>query len=477
MPGGSASPPAPGHDERRAGEVRALVRRLPWAAWSEARGKTGWRLSSADADQVQAAITEAITVGGISLAQAGEVGQLALSEARGPRPVAYVVNAFTKHLARRVRALDGEPLATDPLPLPDAPGLRRALRSAHRARFGASRSPATAASLRRRLRALVRARGLWWMSWLRVRACLEMVGVSGWSTRLGCSIVVGMQERPRRYPSDTSDAQWVVIEPLLPPLARRGRPVAHARRDVLDAILYVVRTGCAWRALPVDFPPWQTVYWYFNQWEQQKVTEKILPVVRGQLRIAEGRDPEPSAGIIDSQSVKGADTVGQDSRGYDAGKKTGGRKRFIVTDTLGLLLTTMVCSASVQDRDGAKPILLNLYLRTRVRFVYADAGFAGRLLDWAATILQTTIEIIRKPPEQRGFTVLPRRWVVERTLAWLTAHPTPGPRLRTPPHHIRSHDPLGRDQHHHPPHRPWIPRHPPAETHDTLNPLEFPNTL
>ncbi len=138
--------------------------------------------------------------------------------------------------------------------------------------------------------------------------------------------------------------------------------------------------------------------------------------------IAEGRDPEPSAGIIDSQSVKGADTVGQDSRGYDAGKKTGGRKRFIVTDTLGLLLTTMVCSASVQDRDGAKPILLNLYLRTRVRFVYADAGFAGRLLDWAATILQTTIEIIRKPPEQRGFTVLPRRWVVERTLAWLTAH-------------------------------------------------------
>ncbi len=257
---------------------------------------------------------------------------------------------------------------------------------------------------------------------MHLRACLEMVGVSGWSTRLGCSIVVGMQERPRRYPSDTSDAQWVVIEPLLPPLARRGRPVAHARRDVLDAILYVVRTGCAWRALPVDFPPWQTVYWYFNQWEQQKVTEKILPVVRGQLRIAEGRDPEPSAGIIDSQSVKGADTVGQDSRGYDAGKKTGGRKRFIVTDTLGLLLTTMVCSASVQDRDGAKPILLNLYLRTRVRFVYADAGFAGRLLDWAATILQTTIEIIRKPPEQRGFTVLPRRWVVERTLAWLTAH-------------------------------------------------------
>ena len=105
----------------------------------------------------------------------------------------------------------------------------------------------------------------------------------------------------------------------------------------MDAILYVVRTGCAWRQLPADFPPWQTVYWYFNQWEQARVTEKILPVVRSRLRVQEGRNPEPSAGLIDSQSVKGADTVGRESRGYDAGKKINGRKRFIVTDTLGLL--------------------------------------------------------------------------------------------------------------------------------------------
>ena len=188
-----------------------------------------------------------------------------------------------------------------------------------------------------------------------------------------------------------------MIEPLLPEAGAGGRPEKHPRRDVVDAILYVVRAGCAWRALPADFPPWQTVYWYFNRWEQQKVTEKILPVVRRQLRADEGRDPEPSAGIIDSQSVKGADTVGQDSRGFDAGKKINGRKRFIVTDTLGLLLTTVVCSASVQDRDGAKSILLDLYLRT-------------------------SVEVVRKPPEQRGFAVLPRRWVVERTLAWLTAH-------------------------------------------------------
>jgi transposase len=171
----------------------------------------------------------------------------------------------------------------------------------------------------------------------------------------------------------------------------------------VDAILYVVRTGCAWRQLPADFPPWQTVYWYFVRWEQAKATEKILPVVRAQLRLREGRNAEPSAGLIDSQSVKGADTVGRDTRGYDAGKKINGRKRFIVTDTLGLLLVVVVCAASMQDRDGAKPVLLDCYLRTRVRFVFADGGVAGRLLDWATHFLQTAIQVVRKPADQRGF--------------------------------------------------------------------------
>ena len=231
-----------------------------------------------------------------------------------------------------------------------------------------------------------------------------------------------MTRRPARYPSDTSDEQWALVEPLLPAVKTGGRPEKHPRRAIVDAILYVVRTGCAWRQLPADFPPWQTVYWYFNQWEQAKVTEKILPVVRGQLRVQEGRDPEPSAGLIDSQSVKGADTVGRESRGYDAGKKVNGRKRFIVTDTLGLLLTVVVCTAGVQDRDGAKPVLLDTRLRTRVRFVFADGGFAGRLLDWAQTILATTLHIVRKPAGQQGFAVIPRRWAVERTFAWLTAH-------------------------------------------------------
>jgi transposase len=228
--------------------------------------------------------------------------------------------------------------------------------------------------------------------------------------------------RERRYPSDLTDLQWEIIEPMLPLPKWMGRPFKHDRRDIVDAILYVVRTGCAWRYLPVDFPPWQTVYGHFMQFNQRGTTERILDELREQVRVAEGREPEPSAGIIDSQSVKGADTVGADSRGYDAGKRINGRKRFIVTDTLGLLVVVCVMAASWQDRDGGKTTLLSTYLRSPIRHVFADQGFAGRLVDWAAEYLRTTVEIVRKPAEQRGFAVHPRRWVVERTLSWLTAH-------------------------------------------------------
>jgi transposase len=185
--------------------------------------------------------------------------------------------------------------------------------------------------------------------------------------------------------------------------------------------MYVLRTGCAWRYLPADFPPWQTVYWYFKQWEQAKVTEVMLAALREQARVQQGRNPQSSAGIIDSQSVKGADTVGRDSRGYDAGKKINGRKRFIVTDTLGLLIVVVVLAASVQDRDGAKTTRLSSYLTSSIRFVSADGGFAGKLVDWACTILATAVHVVRKPEGQHGSAVIPRRWCVERTLAWLTA--------------------------------------------------------
>ena len=228
--------------------------------------------------------------------------------------------------------------------------------------------------------------------------------------------------RQRAYPSDLTDEQWEIIEPMLPLIKEPGRIPKHPFRDVVDAILYLDRSGCSWRQLPVDFPPWQTVYGWFRQWKQRGVTDRILEELREQVRLAEGRDPQPSAGVIDSQSVKGADTVGRDSRGFDAGKKVNGRKRFIVTDTLGLLVSVTVLPASWQDRDGAKTALLSVYLGTPIRYVFADQGFAGRLVVWAAETLKMTVEIVRKPAEQRGFVVHPKRWVVERTLAWLTAH-------------------------------------------------------
>ncbi|MEV0713139.1 IS5 family transposase [Asanoa sp. NPDC050611] len=174
--------------------------------------------------------------------------------------------------------------------------------------------------------------------------------------------------------------------------------------------------------MPADLPPWQTVYWHFARWEDAGVTEKLLTALRIKARTAQGREPEPSAGVLDRQSVKGADTVGTDSRGYDASKKIDGRKRFIVTETAGLLIAVAVLAASWQDPDGGKTALLGMYLRSPVRHVFADQGFAGRFVDWARDTLKTTVEIVRKPADQQGFAVHPRRWVVEGTLARLTAH-------------------------------------------------------
>ena len=183
----------------------------------------------------------------------------------------------------------------------------------------------------------------------------------------------------------------------------------------------MLRTGCAWRYLPTDFPPWQTVFWYFARWEQDGTTDRLHHALRDRVRDAAGRDPMASAGIIDAQSVKGADTVGKDSRGYDAGKKVNGRKRHIATDTLGLLLVVMVTAASVQDRDGGAAVLERLrFAMPSVALIWADGGYAGRLVTYARQVLRRTVEVVRKPPGQHTFQVLPRRWVVERTLAWIT---------------------------------------------------------
>ena len=214
----------------------------------------------------------------------------------------------------------------------------------------------------------------------------------------------------------------MVIEPLLPARSRRGRPPVHARRVIVNAILYVNRTGCAWRYLPKDFPPWRTVYGYFAAWRDNGVLQQLHDRLRDQARIAAGRDPRPTAAVIDSQSVRAADTVPKASRGWDNAKKVNGRKRHIAVDTAGLVLAVVVTAASVQDRDAARPLLWNLARAcTRVCLAWADAGYAGKLTAWAKATLKITVEIVRKR-DPHAFEILPRRWVVERTLAWITSH-------------------------------------------------------
>lgn len=228
----------------------------------------------------------------------------------------------------------------------------------------------------------------------------------------------------KRYPSDLTGAQWALVEPLLPSpqVGGPGRPCVHPRRRVVEAILFVVRTGCPWRYLPVDFPPWQTVYWYYATWTADATLDRVHDALRAQVRIAEGRAPAPTAAVIDSQSVRAADTVPRSSRGFDAGKKVNGRKRHIAVDTIGLLLAIVVTAASVQDRDGARPLLTQLHaLCPSIALTWADAGYAGKLVTWAATALNLVIDIVRKR-DSHTFEVLPRRWVVERTLAWVSKH-------------------------------------------------------
>jgi transposase len=230
--------------------------------------------------------------------------------------------------------------------------------------------------------------------------------------------------RRRRYPSDLADSEWAVIGPLLPgPVpGGPGRPVVHPRRVIVDAILYLDRTGCPWRYLPVDFPPWRTVYDYFARWRDDGTLRRVHDQLRALARQAAGRDREPTAAVIDSQSARAADTVPKASRGWDNAKKVNGRKRHIAVDTGGLLLTVLVTAASVQDRDAAKVLLWNMR-RTcrRIILAWADAGYTGKLTTWAQNHLHLGVVIVRRR-EAHTFHVLPRRWVAERTFAWVSKH-------------------------------------------------------
>ncbi|MFI6056575.1 IS5 family transposase [Streptomyces violascens] len=238
-----------------------------------------------------------------------------------------------------------------------------------------------------------------------------------------------MTER-RPYPSDLSDARWALIEPALTAWRaerqRRaldiGRPPVHELREILNAMLYLDRTGMQWRFLPHDFPPWETVYGYFAKWEKDGVFGQLSGMLRGLVRRQEGREEEPSACVIDAQSVKTSTNVPVTSQGTDAGKKIVGRKRSIVTDTIGLLLAVLVTAASVQDSVAGTRLIDQVAANhPRIRKVWVDGGYRQHLVEHAAT-LGIDMEIVQRTPGTRGFAPLPKRWTVERTYGWLMLH-------------------------------------------------------
>ncbi|MDE2166221.1 MAG: IS5 family transposase [Alphaproteobacteria bacterium] len=232
------------------------------------------------------------------------------------------------------------------------------------------------------------------------------------------------ERRGLRYPSDLTDAEWALVEPAIPPAKHGGRRREVNVREVLNAIFYVLSTGCQWQALPKDLPPKSTAHYYFMLWEWDGTLERIHHLLYVATRERDGREASPSAAIIDSQTAKAAPKGGSalDPQGFDAGKKVTGRKRHILVDTLGLLLNVVVHSADVQDRDGARLVLDQ---RTRRRFpfierIFADAGYQGAKM--AAAIAKTgtwKLEIVKRN-ELHRFVVLPKRWIVERTLAWIS---------------------------------------------------------
>jgi transposase len=284
-----------------------------------------------------------------------------------------------------------------------------------------------------------------------IQKVLREAGIERVRGRDGVQVVAGDQGAPRYgytdahrrqepeqiYPSCLTDAEWDLVEDLFDNEGRRGTPPQYARRVLLDACCYAVRTGCAWRMLPKEFPPWQNVYRTFRRWSEQGKFEQMHDHLRARWREREGRQAEPTAAVLDAQSTRSS-PQGGDS-GFDAGKKVKGRKRHLVVDTLGLLLAVSVTAASVQDRDGAHPVVASAMSKyPSVRTLFVDGGYAGQCAQTVSQCHGIKVDVVRHPASRnvgrlvdtrqadlftvqsdaKGFVVLAKRWVVERTHAW-----------------------------------------------------------
>ncbi len=231
-----------------------------------------------------------------------------------------------------------------------------------------------------------------------------------------------MTKSQQGYPTDLNDTEWAQIAPYLPEPCSTGAPRVHGWRTILNGMFYVVKNGCVWRALPHDFPAWQTVYHYFRLFRMNGTWEQLNTGIREAVRTKEGREPQASAMIVDAQSAKSAE--GGKKRGFDGGKLVSGRKRNILVDTLGLVVLAKVTAANVQDVHAGKQLFSAVAERpellTRLEKIFADGGYRGELVEWTQNNLHAVLEIVLKLGDQKGFQVLPKRWVVERTFAWIT---------------------------------------------------------